>query len=104
ADAAPLILAPAPCVMKHTEPYDFAWCETHDTTFPLGGTCRFDGRDPIEVISEEAQEQRGRAVKAEMRLAVLRQQIGKLRDDWRQRAHEHDQRAAEHQGKTVTVV
>lgn len=58
--------APAPCVMTHTPPFDFAQCETHDETFPLGGTCRFDGRDMIEVLFEAEYEQRGRAVRAEL--------------------------------------
>jgi len=60
--------SPAPCVMTHTPPYDFAQCETHDETFPLGGTCRFDGRDMVEVLFEAVDEQRGRAVRAEMEL------------------------------------
>jgi len=29
----------APCDMRHEPPFDFAWCETHDSTFPLGGVC-----------------------------------------------------------------
>ena len=31
---------PDPCVMTHTPPFDFAQCETHDETFPLGGGSR----------------------------------------------------------------
>lgn len=31
----------APCRLRHQEPFDFAWCETHDTTFALGNTCRY---------------------------------------------------------------
>jgi hypothetical protein len=31
----------APCRMFHQEPFDFAWCETHDTTFPLGSICEY---------------------------------------------------------------
>ena len=27
------------CDMRHRPPFDFAWCETHDKTFPLGGIC-----------------------------------------------------------------
>lgn len=58
---------PDECVMAHTPPFDFAQCETHDTTFPLGGTCKWRGRESIyEVLDEEAQEQRGRAVRAEL--------------------------------------
>lgn len=30
---------PAPCDMRRTDSYPFAWCRTHDTTFPLGATC-----------------------------------------------------------------
>ncbi|MGW4715544.1 hypothetical protein [Nocardia sp. NPDC004260] len=30
-----------PCDMYTQDPYPFAWCETHDETFPLGGVCRF---------------------------------------------------------------
>ena len=62
----------AACVMTHTEPFDFAQCETHDETFPLGKKCRFDGREPWEVYAEEADEQRQRAVVAEMALDELR--------------------------------
>ena len=29
------------CDMRHQEPFDFAWCETHDETFPLGGICPY---------------------------------------------------------------
>ncbi|MBH0123647.1 hypothetical protein ACWDUD_01475 [Rhodococcus sp. NPDC003382] len=58
--------APAPCVMTHTPPFDFAQCETHDETFPLGESCRFDGRDMVEVLFEAVDEQRGRAVRAEL--------------------------------------
>lgn len=28
-----------PCEMVQEEPFDFAWCETHDETFPLGEVC-----------------------------------------------------------------
>lgn len=30
-----------PCDLRQQSPYDFAWCETHDTTFKLGDTCHF---------------------------------------------------------------
>lgn len=59
-----------PCVMTHTPPMDFAQCETHDTTFPLGETCKFDGREPWQVFADEADEQRGLKVRAEQRLAI----------------------------------
>lgn len=57
---------PDPCEMTHTPPFDFAQCETHDTTFPLGGKCKWHGRTSIvEVLQEEIDEQRARAVRAE---------------------------------------
>lgn len=33
-----------PCDMRCGQPYDFAWCETHDTTFALGDVCRYHKR------------------------------------------------------------
>lgn len=36
----------APCSMVTEKPYDFAWCETHDETFPLGGICPFHPKAP----------------------------------------------------------
>lgn len=30
---------PAACAMFQQRPFDFAWCETHDTTFALGAVC-----------------------------------------------------------------
>lgn len=62
----------APCVMTHTQPFDFGQCETHDETFPLGGVCRFHERDMVEVLFEAADEQSGRAVRAEMYLDHVR--------------------------------
>ncbi|MCY1718425.1 hypothetical protein OVA26_15935 [Microbacterium sp. SL62] len=38
--------ADAVCVMFSEEPFDFAWCETHDETFPLGSICRFHHKAP----------------------------------------------------------
>jgi hypothetical protein len=29
----------ANCDMRVEDPFPFAWCETHDETFPLGGIC-----------------------------------------------------------------
>lgn len=34
-------LPPVPCDMHYAPPMDFAWCETHDETFPLGSTCAY---------------------------------------------------------------
>jgi hypothetical protein len=56
------------CVMTHTEPFDFAQCETHDETFSLGSRCKFYGREMWEVFAEEADEQRQRAVMAEYKV------------------------------------
>lgn len=63
----------AACVMKQGEPFDFAWCETHDVTFPLGGSCKFSGRSPMEVLWEEADAQRQRAVRAELALERMQE-------------------------------
>lgn len=30
-----------PCRMFHEEPFDFAYCEVHDTTFALGDVCKY---------------------------------------------------------------
>lgn len=62
----------ATCVMAHQEPFDFAQCETHDTTFALGDACKFQGRRMWEVFADEADEQRGLKVRAEMELENLR--------------------------------
>ena len=70
ARAVAYVTAPAACSMTRTDPFDFAQCETHDTTFPLGEKCKFDGREPWEVYADEADEQRRRAVMAEHRLDV----------------------------------
>lgn len=59
---------PDPCDMKHTPPMDFAFCETHDTTFPLGAVCKWHGKASIaQVLQGEVDEQRARAVTAESR-------------------------------------
>lgn len=67
------------CDMRHGEPYDFAWCETHDTTFPLGEACKFNGRVMWEVYAEEADEQRQRAVLAELELERHMDTLDELR-------------------------
>lgn len=33
---------PGVCKMFVQDPMDFAWCETHDETFPLGAICRVE--------------------------------------------------------------
>lgn len=70
--------APQVCTMTHTPPFDFAQCETHDETFPLGGVCRFQGRHTWEVFADEADEQRQRAVMAEMALDAKDETIAHL--------------------------
>lgn len=68
---------PDPCVMTHTPPFDFAQCETHDETFPLGGSCKWHGKESIaEVLQDEADAQRRRAVRAEHELEMLRAEQG----------------------------
>ncbi|RLP70882.1 hypothetical protein D9V30_00145 [Mycetocola reblochoni] len=77
---------PTPCVMTHTPPFDFAQCETHDTTFPLGGACKWHGQTSIfEVLDREAMEQRGRAVRAEMQRDVLKARLDAQAPDEGQR-------------------
>ncbi|QDM56408.1 hypothetical protein PP515_gp61 [Gordonia phage Sidious] len=68
-------LEPAPCDMKQGGPYDFAWCETHDTTFALGQKCKFDGRQPWEVFADEASAQRQLKVRAELTLDRTRGEL-----------------------------
>ena len=75
ARAVAYVTAPAPCSMTRTDPFDFAQCETHDTTFPLGEKCKFDGRASWEVFAEEADEQRRRAVMAELRADRLERNL-----------------------------
>lgn len=70
---------PLDCDMVHIEPFDFAQCNTHDTTFPLGDQCKFHGRDPFEVIYEEASQQRSRAVMAEMARDEAIEEVARLR-------------------------
>lgn len=67
------------CQMVHEEPYDFASCLTHDTTFPLGGECKFKGRVMWEVYADEADEQRGLKVRAEMEAEEARLELDLLR-------------------------
>ncbi|QYC53581.1 hypothetical protein SEA_NORVS_97 [Gordonia phage Norvs] len=85
-------IAPDPCDMTHREPFDFAQCRTHDTTFPLGEKCKFDGREPWAVFADEADEQRQLKVRAELSLDRTRgeldaalattQKVRELADEW----------------------
>lgn len=78
-------LSPAPCDMRHQEPYDFAFCLTHDSTFALGERCKYDGRDPFDVAADEASEQRGLKVRAEIEVERLTLEITALRQAAQQR-------------------
>ena len=85
---------PAPCVMTHTPPFDFAQCETHDETFPLGGACKWHGKESIyEVLEDETDEQRMRAVRAEHQLEILRAEQGET--EW-EYGHDCDESRATH--------
>lgn len=56
---------PDPCDMKMSL-FDFAWCETHDSHFPLGGKCEWDGVQSVsEHLQSKVDEQMVRAVRAE---------------------------------------
>ena len=69
-----------PCVMKLGEVYDFAWCETHDRTFALGGTCDHAGLSHVDYLDDDGRTQRGRAVRAEMERDALAAERDALRD------------------------
>lgn len=70
------------CRMSQQGPYDFAWCDTHDTTFPLGSVCKFHGKDPLDVLQDEADEQRGLKVRAEQELRHAHQAIAVYLATW----------------------
>lgn len=69
-----------PCVMKLGEVYDFAWCETHDRTFALGGTCDHAGLSHVDYLDDDGQKQRGRAVRAEMERDALLDRLAHMRE------------------------
>lgn len=65
---------PDRCNMTHTEPYDFGECEVHDETFPLGENCKwFNQHSVAEVLQDEVDSLRGRAVMAEHKLSILQE-------------------------------
>ena len=66
---------PAPCKMTHTEPFDFAQCDVHDTTFPLGGVCEWHGVDSI------AGHLQGKADNLQDQVAVLKRQLEHRRQE-----------------------
>lgn len=60
------------CKIFHEEPYDFDYCKVHDRTFDQGGTCDHAGLSEIDYLSDREMQQRGRAVRAEMKLDNIR--------------------------------
>ena len=68
-----------PCVMKLGEVYDFAWCETHDRTFALGGTCDHAGLSHVDYLDNDGRKQRGRAVRVEMERDALAAKVERVR-------------------------
>lgn len=60
--------------MVHTPPYDFAHCNTHDTTFPIGSNCEWHGVTSVrEHLEATIDSLRGRAVSAEQERDALLQ-------------------------------
>jgi hypothetical protein len=70
------------CVMTRTEPFDFAQCQTHDTTFALGEECKFNGKDVADVLQDEADEQRQAKVRAQHELEQSRLLVGAYLATW----------------------
>lgn len=70
---------PLECKIVHEQPYDFKQCETHDRTFPLDGDCDYRGLSLIEYDEQKHHEQRGRAVRAEMRAEAAEAEVARLR-------------------------
>ena len=71
---------PGPCDMRHEEPYDFAHCVTHDTTFALGDKCEWDGVTSItEHLEARAETLRSRMVRAEARAEAAEAEVAHLR-------------------------
>lgn len=65
ADERDRLTAAAPCSETHTEPFDFAYCSTHDRTFALGDRCDYAGLSEVEYLEKQARGQRVRALRAE---------------------------------------
>lgn len=59
------------CEISHEEPYDFEYCTTHDRTFEKGGQCDHKGLSEIDYLTDREMTQRGRAVRAEMKLEKI---------------------------------
>lgn len=79
---------PDPCQMRHQPPMDFAYCETHDTTFPLGSVCEWDDVTSVtRHLYDLVDQQRVRAVRAEMERSTPAIDVAHLA---RQRAWSHN--------------
>lgn len=59
------------CDLRHEEPFDFAQCQTHDVTFPLGKDCPYSGKSVVDYLEDAQSAQRYRAVVAEEKLEEL---------------------------------
>lgn len=57
-----------PCVEIYEAPYDFKYCQTHDRTFALDGTCDYAGKSVMDHLDDEIAKQRVRAMRAEDKL------------------------------------
>jgi hypothetical protein len=68
----------APCDMRYTPPMDFAYCETHDETFPLGAVCS---------VHRARLKRRAIAALAHGNLEAEREALDALALDERARAH-----------------
>ena len=78
ADERDRLLTVVPCSETRTEPFDFAYCSTHDTTFALADHCYYAGLSEFDYMEKQATEQRVRAIRAEDerdRLAAALRQI-----------------------------
>lgn len=92
---------PAPCDMRHQEPYDFAHCVTHDTTFALGDRCKWGGVESIaEKLQDEADEQRRRAVRAEHEMWISEAELARYKAAVERALAECDRLAADWRGSS----
>ena len=79
------LLTVVPCSETRTEPFDFAYCSTHDTTFGLSDHCYYAGLSEFDYMEKQATEQRVRAIRAEHerdRLAAAVERVRALADYW----------------------
>lgn len=54
-DPVMVMIAATPCRMFHEPPYDFAYCEVHDTTFALGDVCRYQKMNAAKQEENDGQ-------------------------------------------------